>query len=153
MLASPVTLLLAVAVLGLSAGALLAEAAVLVPFWRSLRPESFLAWYRENGALLLRFFGPLEVAAALSVGLATAVRWPAGGPAPWLLLGSTLLSLLVLAAFPLYFQRANASFADGSLSPEGVPEALRRWARWHHARVAASGAAFVAAILAALSAR
>jgi hypothetical protein len=51
--------LLATIALGLSAGALLAEGAVLVPFWRSLQPESFLAWYRENAALLLRFFGPL----------------------------------------------------------------------------------------------
>jgi hypothetical protein len=38
---------LAVLALGLAAGAVLTEAAVLVPFWRSLPPESFLGWYRE----------------------------------------------------------------------------------------------------------
>src|SRR6267378_2029146 len=52
---------LAAVALGLAAGATLAEGAVLVPFWRSLDPEAFLAWYRRYAALLLRFFGPLEV--------------------------------------------------------------------------------------------
>ena len=46
---------LAVIALGLMAGALLAEAAILVPFWRALPAASFLKWYREHGALLLRF--------------------------------------------------------------------------------------------------
>ena len=57
--------LLAVVALGLTAGALLAEGAILVPFWRSLQPESFLGWYQEYAALLQKFFGQLEVAAAV----------------------------------------------------------------------------------------
>ncbi len=35
--------LLAVIALGLSAGAMLTEGAVLVPYWRSLPPDSFLS--------------------------------------------------------------------------------------------------------------
>ena len=54
--------LLAVLGLGLSAGALLAEAGVLVPFWQAQKPEAFLDWYRENASRLLGFFGPLEAA-------------------------------------------------------------------------------------------
>jgi hypothetical protein len=49
--------LLATTALGLSAGALLTEGAILVPFWRSLQPESFLGWYRQHAGLLQKFFG------------------------------------------------------------------------------------------------
>ena len=66
---------LAVVSLGLSAGALLAEASVLVPFWRAQNPEAFLSWYRQHSGLLLRFFGPLEVASGLFVLGATLFAW------------------------------------------------------------------------------
>ena len=140
--------LLAVVVLGLMAGALAAEAAVLVPLWRSQPPASFLAWYRENGHLLLRFYAPLEIAAAVATAAAAAASWGAGLPATAWLGAALLLSLLVLAMFPIYFKRANASFSDGSLDPQRVPDALRRWAAWHGARVLIATAAFVSALLA-----
>jgi hypothetical protein len=137
--------LVAVIVLGLSAGAVLAEGAVLVPYWRSLPPASFLAWYRDNGKLLLRFFGPLEVVAAVLTMLAAFMSWTPGNPAALPLKISSLLAVLVLAAFPMYFQRVNASFADGTIEADEVAEELRRWSRWHWARVAVATAAFVAA--------
>src|SRR2546426_6710255 len=102
-----ILVLLALVALGLSAGALLAEGAVLIPFWRSLQPESFLAWYRQHAALLLRFFGPLEVVAAGLAGLAALVGWVGGGRPSGLLAVSALLAAFVLAAFPPYFQRAH----------------------------------------------
>ena len=143
--------LLAVAALGLTAGALLAEGAVLVPFWRSLPAGSFLEWYRKNGALLLRFFGPLEAVAALLAIAATVASGLSGGSAAPLLAASSFLSLLVLAAFPLYFRRVNSSFSAGSIELDRVPGELRRWSRWHRARVVVSIAAFIAAILAAFA--
>src|SRR4030095_4538670 len=51
--------------LGLAAGAMLAEGAVLVPYWRSLPPDAFLAWYVDNAARLLNFYGPLELVSAI----------------------------------------------------------------------------------------
>ena len=146
-----ILVLLAVAVLGLTAGALLAEGAVLVPFWRSLPPDSFLRWYRENAALLLRFFGPLEVAAPLLAGLAAIASWGSAGSASSLLFASSVLSLLVLGAFPLYFKRVNSSFAEGTIEPDRLEEELRRWAYWHWARVVLAAAAFLAGILAAMA--
>jgi hypothetical protein len=140
-----VLVLLAVVVLGLSAGAVLAEGAVLVPYWRSLPPASFLAWYRDNGKLLLRFFGPLEVVAAVLAMLAAFMSWTPGNPAALPLKISALLAVLVLAAFPMYFQRVNASFAGGTIEADKVAEELRRWARWHWARVVVATAAFVVA--------
>jgi len=141
--------LLAVVALGLSAGALVAEGAVLVPFWRSLQPESFLAWYRQHAALLLRFFGPVEIVAAALAVLAALVTWFGDEPGSGLLAISALLAVLVLAAFPLYFQRANARFAEATIAPAEVAAELRRWSNWHWVRAVLAVAAFVVAVVAA----
>lgn len=143
--------LLAALVLGLSAGALLAEAAVLVPFWRRMPPEEFLAWYEKHAALLLRFFGPLELLAALAATVAAGAAGVRGQPGFALLAAAAVLAVAVLAAFPLYFQRVNASFADASIAPDDVPAELGRWSRWHGLRVALASAAFAAALLATRS--
>ena len=140
--------IIAAVVLGLSAGALLAEGAVLVPYWRSLSGEVFLRWYREHGGLLIRFYGPLEVAATVAALLATIAAWLSASPGAPLLALASALALAVLGAFPLYFKDANASFADGTLSPEQVASELARWARWHWVRTAIATAAFLAALLA-----
>jgi hypothetical protein len=140
--------LVATVALGLSAGALVAEGAVLVPFWRSGRPEAFLAWYRDHAALLVGFYGPLEIAAVALAAAALAANWlhpiVAVGP----LLGAAVLAFGVLAGFPLYFQRANASFAAGTIELARVPDELRRWSRWHWARTALAVGAFVCAVVA-----
>lgn len=139
---------LAVLSLGLSAGALLAEAGVLVPFWRSQEPESFLAWYGRHAGLLLRFFGPLEVASGVFVVAATGLAWLGRLPGPWLYTAATASFVAVLASFPLYFREANAGFATGEIAAAKVRGELRRWARWHWAR---TGIAIVAFLLAALA--
>lgn len=143
--------LLAVIALGLSAGAMLTEGAVLVPYWRSLPPESFLSWYAENASLLFDFFGPLEIASAflavVAAGLYRFERRRGSG----LLVLSAVLALAVLAAFPLYFREVNASFATGAMSHDNVEEELARWASWHWARTAVGVGAFAAAVLARIS--
>jgi hypothetical protein len=139
--------LLAALALGLAAGAVLAEAGVLVPFWRAQTPEAFLAWYRENAARLLKFFGPLEAASGVLVAAATVAAGLARHPgAPWLA-AATALTGAVLISFPLYFQRVNASFAAGTIPRERVAAELRRWAIWHWGRTVLAIGAFLLALL------
>jgi hypothetical protein len=140
--------LLTVLVLGLSAGALLAEAGVLVPFWRAQQPDAFLAWYRENASRLLGFFGPLEVVGGVSVVAAAVTAWLGELPGKWLFLTSMALTLAVLATFPLYFQRVNARFAAGTIPSAQVGAELRRWAVWHWGRTCLAILAFLLAALA-----
>jgi hypothetical protein len=134
-------------VLGLSAGAMLAEGAVMVPWWRSLSPHDFLAWYADNAARLFDFFGPLEIAGAVlalaAAGLHFALGWPGRG---WFL-AAALLAVAVLAAFPLYFQEVNAGFATATIAPDHVPGELARWAAWHAVRTAIGIVACGAAVL------
>jgi hypothetical protein len=143
-----VSALAAVAALGLSAGAMLTEAVVLVSYWRSLPAEDFLAWFRDNDARLVAFFGPLQVASLVLVVLAAALAARSdrsGGP----LLGlAALLTLVALLFYPLYFRAVNASFATAAISPAAVPVALERWAAWHWLRTTIGIAAFVAGLLA-----
>ena len=137
--------LLTVLVLGLSAGALLAEAAILVPFWRAQQPEAFLVWYRENASRLLGFFGPLEVVSGVSVVAAAATTWLGDQSGKWLFLASMALTLAVLATFPLYFQRVNARFAAGTIPSPQVDAELERWAVWHWGRTLLAILAFALA--------
>ena len=144
-------ILVAVLVLGTSAGALLAEATVLVPYWRSLEPQAFRDWYEANGALLLRFFGPLEIV-ALAVPLAAlAAAWSAGGSVRTGLAVAVAGSVAVLVTFPLYFKAANESFTDASIDVSALPAELERWAVWHWVRVVLAFAAFAASVVAALA--
>jgi len=141
------TRFLSVASLGLFAGAMLTEGFVLVPYWRSLAPAEFLAWYAANNRRLVGFFGPLTaVTALLAIAAALGSLWE-GHPGRWLALLAALLSLAVVSTFFLYFQKANASFATGSLGLDRVAAELTRWATWHWWRTGLSLAALALAML------
>ena len=138
----------AVVSLGLAAGALLAEAGVLVPYWRAQEPGDFLAGYARHAPMLLRFFGPLEVASGGLVVAATVLAWLGFLPGRAPLTAASALTLAVLLCFPLYFQRANASFASGSIALEQVAAELARWSRWHRLRTGLAIAAFALSLAA-----
>ena len=135
-----------VAFLGVFAGAMLTEAVVLVPYWRSLAPAEFFAWYAANDRRLLGYFGPLTavtaivVVAAAMVALAT--RHPGGANA----ISAVLMMVPVVASFPLYFKRANERFAAASIAPDEVAAELARWSKWHQARTSAALVALIQAM-------
>jgi uncharacterized membrane protein len=58
-----------------------------------------------------------------------------------------VLSLAVLAMFPLYFQRANESFESATVAAAELPAVLARYAAWHWVRTVTGTAAFAAAAL------
>ena len=140
--------LAAVIALGLSAGAMLTEAVVFVSYWRELPASDFLSWFGENDALLVDFFGRLQVTSTIITAAAAEIfgfRRRAGGG----LLGvSAALAGAVLVAYFLYFRDANANFAAGTVALDHVPAELTRWASWQWIRTALGVGAFVAALLA-----
>lgn len=127
---------------------MLAEAGVLVPYWRSLPAADFLSWYRDNAARLVEFFGPLEVAATALTMAAAGLYRTRGRSHASLLVVSALLTVVVLAAYPVYFRAANASFATGTIRLDAVADELARWATWHWVRTAIGVGSFVTALLA-----
>ncbi len=139
--------LLAVVALGLAAGAMLAEAAVLVPYWRSLAGDAFLVWYAANASRLLQFYGPLEVASTGLVLVATGLHvYRRDGGARFFVVAA-VLAIAVLLTFPLYFRDVNASFATGTIPVGDVATELGRWASWHWVRTAIGTAAFAASVV------
>jgi len=131
--------------LGLMTGALLAEGAILVPFWKSSAPDEFFVWYRKHAALLQNFFGPLEIGATAVTAAGAAAAWAANSPIWIPLTWATALAFAVLAVFPLYFQAANTSFRHGTIAPGRLGGELRTWYRWHCARTTLSFCAFCSA--------
>ncbi len=140
--------LFALVALGLTAGALLAEARVLVPFWQSVEPDAFLSWYQSNAGLLFAFFAPLEIGAAVLTIAAAVLSAVQRQPGTRLFVIAALLAVAILLAFPLFFKAANASFAEATLKPDEVAPALRTWASWHLGRTLVALVAFVCAGLA-----
>jgi hypothetical protein len=144
---------LSAAALGVFAGAMLTERGVLVPFWRTLAPAEFLRWYGANGGRLVAFFGPVTTTSAVLALLAAVGSVAERHPGRWWAVAAALIALGIVASFFVYFERANATFAEGSIPAAAVPAALARWSAWHDARTALSLVAFGAALAAVAVAR
>jgi len=122
---------LSVASWGLFAGAMLTEALVLVPYWKSLAPLDFFAWYKANDQRLLKFFGPItSLTVLLAIANAIICIWQ-GHYVKWITLTNAIISVMVLSSFFIYFQKANLSFATASIRTDDVATELTRWALWH----------------------
>jgi len=94
--------LLSAAAIGLFAGAMLTEGCVLAPYWRSVSPSDFLAWYAANDRRLLGFFGPLTAAAALLALVTGAVAVWARNPGRWPAVVAAGLMVVAVLIFPAY---------------------------------------------------
>lgn len=140
--------LAAAVLLGLLAGALLAEGALLVPYWRTLSAEQFYALHPTYGPRLYRFYAPLTIAAPLAALLSAGLALAVSGGHATAAVAAALLALALVACYGLYFRRANEAFARRAVAPVDLPAALARWAAWHHARVVIAILAFVCSLLA-----
>ena len=138
---------LSVAAWGLFVGAMLTEAFVLVPYWRSLPPNEFFTWYAANDRRLLGFIGPLTVVATLVVVAAALASLWTRHPGRWWALLAAVLTVVVVLMFPLYFAKANANFAAAKINPADLPTRLARWATWHGVRTGLSFAALAATLM------
>jgi hypothetical protein len=122
---------LAAAGLALFIGALLTEAMVLVPMWRTLQPQEFFTLHAAHAHRLYTFFAPLTISATL-LAVAAAIASVATNRAPSSpSVVAAVLALVILSTYGLYFRRANASFAEASITHEALPAELARWASWH----------------------
>ena len=122
--------LISTLVLGLFAGSLLTEAAILVPYWRRMEPEEFFRLHGSLGPKLFRYFAPLT---SLAVVLTVVVAVLAGTDnIPWLI--SAGLCLAALAIFFIYFRAANNRFANHDLEDAELSGELQSWSNWHWVR-------------------
>jgi hypothetical protein len=139
---------LAAAGLALFIGALLTEAMVLVPMWRTLKPQEFFALHAAHAHRLYAFFAPLTVSATLLAVAAAITSVATSRPLTSASVVAAALTLVILSTYGLYFRRANASFAEASITHEALPAELARWASWHWFRTAIGLVALASSLLA-----
>lgn len=135
-------------ILGLFVGALLAEGALLVPYWRTLPADKFFSLHKEYGPRLYSFYAPLTIAAtmlAVTTAIVCLLTFHSGR---WSSLVVGILAVLMVAIYFFYFKHANAKFAAASISAAELPIELARWAIWHWVRVAVGLLAFIASLIA-----
>lgn len=137
------------ACIGVFAGANLAELFLLVPWWRSLAPGEFFAWYAANDQRLLAFFRPLTIVTTVVALAAALVSWWSGDAGRWAATAACVLVLSAVGMFFVYFEAANASFSAASLSAEDLSRELARWQTWHGVRTVISVVALALALAAA----
>jgi hypothetical protein len=140
--------LLSAGSIGLLVGALLAEGAIFIPYWRSLPADTFYALHKEYGPRLYRFFAPLTIVPLfLSVAAAGLSLWTEDA-GRWHTLVACLLFICVLLTYAGYFKQANARLAAASLNATELSLELARWESWHWARVVLGVLAFATALAA-----
>jgi hypothetical protein len=139
---------LSAAGLALFVGALLTEAIVLVPMWRTLQPQEFFALHATHAHRLYKFFAPLTASATILAVAAAGTSLASGHSGRVASVVAAALALVILSTYFLYFRRANASFAEASVTHEKLPAELARWAAWHWFRTAIGLVALAATLLA-----
>ena len=142
-----IILLLSTGTLGIFLGTQLAEAALLVPYWKSISPDEFFAFYKAYGNKLHQFYSPLTIAATL-LSVSTLV---------WCLLtkqkidslmwAMVVFTLLFFSSYFVYFKEANLSFTERTITNELLPYKLTEWANWHWGRVSCETVAFVCGLI------
>jgi hypothetical protein len=142
-----ILLLLSTCTLGTFFGTQLAEAALIVPYWKSLSADDFFAFYKTYGEKLHQFYTPLTIAAAI-LPIATLVYSLLGKSNTSLLMWlMAAFAILFFATYFVYFKAANLSFSERTISNEALAQELIRWGTWHWARVACEAAAFVCGLI------
>ena len=142
MLARPAAFLL-----GLLAGAMLAIAVGVVPYWRGLPPAEFRAWFGAHAWRIGALMRPLGGSAVVVAGAAWfGARRSSGSRRVWLGLAA-ISALGVLVVTLVVNEPANELFAHpGALTDAATAALLVRWMRWHWVRVGLGVLGFYAAL-------
>jgi Domain of unknown function (DUF1772) len=146
-MALKILLLLSTCILGIFLGTQLAEAVLIVPYWKELSSNDFFAFFKNHGKSLYQFYSPLTIAATIFP-TATFVCSLLGKSKTdilmWLML---IFTLLFFSMYFLYFKEANLSFAERTISDEVLINELIKWGNWHWARVFCEAVAFLCGLI------
>ncbi len=134
--------------LGLLVGSWLTEAIVLVPFWRSMEPDKFLALYAELGTWIFRYFAPLTAITSVLTLVVALVPFSQGEAPNLNEVVPVVMIAIALGMFAAFFKRSIANFKAGIVSGLGLSEDLAKWARWHAVRLLIGSVAFISSLLA-----
>ena len=141
------TQIVAICGLAMFVGITLSVARTLVPYWRSLSPETFFTAFAQFNVLVPAAISPVLPPTLLAVVGSVWLTWRTPRScALWLLASACVL--LALALTTLYFLPLNSAFAAQRVAAPEVASTLNRWAQVHWLRVALSVTAPIFGLLA-----
>lgn len=131
-------------------GSQITEGFLLVPHWQSLSTEEFYAYYQQYGPKIGLYFTVLTILASLQpIGFSIYYYKTKSRGLPYAIV-SSILAMIVIAFFYLYFKGCNELFYDGSLNESDLNSTLITWKQIHWIRVFIEGFALIFLILAIL---
>lgn len=136
--------LLVITLNGAFIGAMILIAMVIVPFWQSAEPQSFLDWFSTYGHIIGKIMIPLGpgvlILAIITFFLSTENK---------ILWGLTIVFLIAnILYFPIYYLPTNHSFAAQTIEVAKVSGELSTWLNLHWQRVFFAIAALTTSVLA-----
>lgn len=146
-MALKIILLLSTGILGIFLGTQLAEAALIVPYWKGLSPDDFFTFYKTYGNKLHQFYSPLTIAATIFPIIALVWSLLTKQKIDFLLWIIVVFALMFFSTYFLYFKEANLSFTERIITNEILPYKLKEWANWHWGRVFCETVAFVCGLI------
>ena len=138
-----VLIMITSAILGVFLGAQVAEAFLIVPYWKSLSKEQFYSFYERYGASIHQFFAPLTIASSLLPVLLLALSYIKSDDRLFWIVGLVACVVIFFGTYFVYFKAANEAFSKGAFDSEKLKLELIRWGRWHWFRIVFEVLAFL----------
>lgn len=124
-------LILSSASLGVFLGAQLAEAVLILPYWKGMLPDDFFDFYKKYGSSLHKFYSPLTIIATVLPFTTFIYAFVNGYQVGLLMWGMLLFSLSFFSSYFVFFKSANTSFEERAFEDNMLPIKLRIWGNWH----------------------
>jgi hypothetical protein len=126
--------ILSVIALSFFSGAFLFIAFVVVKFWQSIAPTTFLDWMSDHFFRFQMLMIPLNMTALLLTIVALGSAWNSR-PASRLPLGLAVGCIFACTiTYPIYFAGANAEFLSRTIELLQISDAIQTWVAWHWVR-------------------
>jgi hypothetical protein len=128
-------LVFSVAIFAVFIGSQITEGVILVPYWQSLSTKEFYIYYNNFGPKIGLFYTVLTIIAALIPIVISVYCKSINSKAFKFSLISSLLAILFVSSFYIYFKGTNELFYQAYFNDAQLKKELIIWASWHWSRV------------------
>ncbi|WP_375577984.1 hypothetical protein ABWH96_13120 [Marivirga tractuosa] len=146
-MAQKILLLLSTCIMGVFLGTQLAEAVLIVPYWKELSSDAFFELHKTYGKRLYQFYAPLTIASIILPTITFFYSLLGKSKTDILLWVMFISAIMFFSTYFIYFKEANISFAEQTITNEALSKELIRWGNWHWTRVLCEAIAFVCGLI------
>ncbi len=133
--------------LGIFLGSQLAEAALIVPYWKDLPSDDFFALSKKYGEKVYDFYAPLTILAVIFPSSTFFYSLLSNSKTDVYMCLMFIFTLAFFSMYYIYFKGANTAFYERTVSNEALSFELIKWGNWHWARVCCEVGAFMSSLI------